>query len=422
MKSVKITVIGLGFVGLTTAVGFAKKGFTTFGYEIDQVKAKLLQKGQIPFFEEGLQEGLQDVIDKKFFITNSLEDALRDSDVVFYCIGTPMNKEGFADLSFLITSLKETASLIKICKPKPTLIIKSTIPPSTSQEVFIPLLKTLGLKVNMGDNSDCFLANNPEFLREGFAYQDFLNPDRIVVGSSQELEIIKKIYAPFNAPIIFTNLNSAEFIKYLSNTTLAMQISFANEMSMIAEKIGNIDIQLSFQVLHQDKRFHGSPANITSYIYPGLGFGGYCLPKDTLALHKKSQEKGFDTKILKGIIETNERILTFYLEKISQEVSKDAKIGILGLSFKPGSDDVRDSKSKSLIDGLLERGFKNIIAYDPIANDVFKQIYALPICYTKTSKELVDACDVCIIATAWEEFTQCNFTDKKVYNLRFLKL
>ncbi|PAF48849.1 UDP-glucose 6-dehydrogenase [Helicobacter sp. 12S02232-10] len=417
----KITVFGLGFVGLTTAVGFAKKGFNVRGCEIDDLKYQMLQNAQVPFFEENLEEALKEVLNEKLFITNDVIQALQDAEIIFYCIGTPMGEDGEADLSHILKALRVFAQNKNKTSNKPILVIKSTVPPSTSSEIFIPFLENLKLK----NNQDFILANNPEFLREGFAYNDFMNPDRVVIGTqdAKNLNALERLYEPFNTKIIFTNLNTAEFIKYLSNTTLSMMISYANEMSMVAETIGNINIPEAFKTLHFDKRFSGNPASITSYIYPGMGFGGYCLPKDTLAICKKSKDKGYETKILQNIIRVNEEILDFHLSKICNEVPKNSKIGVLGLSFKPNSDDVRESKSFILIQKLLQNGFKNISAYDPLANKAFKNTYKLEIKYCENLEEMLIWGEVFIIATAWEVFkTIPKFPKKKIYNLRYIEL
>ncbi|HEG5460365.1 TPA: nucleotide sugar dehydrogenase [Campylobacter coli] len=420
MKSLKIAVFGLGFVGLTTAVGFAKKGFDVVGYEIDKNKSLLLNEGQIPFHEEGLPEALNDVLRKKLKITNDVIEALKEAKIIFYCIGTPMSEDGSADLSFLLDALRTTAQNLDKCQKEPILVIKSTVPPSSCKEVFIPHLESLGLNVG----HKCHLVNNPEFLREGFAYSDFMNPDRVVIGTqnAQNFQELEEIYKPFNSPVFFTSLNTGEFIKYLSNTTLSLNISYANEMSMIAQSIGNIDIISAFNILHNDKRFSGSPAGIVSYLYPGMGFGGYCLPKDTLALYKKSKDKGYEAKILNDILKVNDEILDFYAYKIQKEVSKDKKIAILGLSFKPGSDDVRDTKSATLISKLLNLGFQNIYVYDPIANDIFAKTYDYKLSYKNNLNEIVSECEVLIIATAWNEFKPLVVRqDKIIYNLRWMK-
>lgn len=420
-NDIKISVFGLGFVGLTTAVGFAQKGLKVYGYEIDPLKAQMLRNKQIPFHEHGLQEALDKVLEKKLIITSNVQETLQESDVIFYCIGTPMGDDGSADLSYLLHAIEDTLKSIHLCSKKPILIIKSTIPPSSCEEVFVPFIQKLGFSVNQDQQSDVFLLNNPEFLREGTAYSDFMEPDRIVVGSpeAKEFEILKAIYQPFQAPLFFTSLNTAEFIKYLSNTMLATNISFANEMSMIAQTIGGIDIKQSFNILHQDKRFYGNPSGISTYIYPGLGFGGYCLPKDTLALSKKAKDKGFETKILNSVLQTNEDVIRFYVDKIKQEIPTSSTICVLGLSFKPNSDDVRDSKSATLIQSLLKEGYKNIIAYDPMANDIFDKTYQLPIQYANNANEAMQSAELCIIATGWDEFKHIQ-SNTKICNLRYI--
>ena len=412
----KIAVFGLGFVGLTTAVGFANKGFEVFGFEIDKNKIKSIKKAKAPFFENGLDSALQAVINKNLHITDNIKEALDSVDIVFYCIGTPMSKDGSADLSYLLEALKMSAKNIKLCKESPIFVIKSTIPPSSLKEVFLPFLKNLGLV----ENKDFILANNPEFLREGFAYDDFINPDRIVIGADFEIKKLKELFANFNAPIFFVKPNTAEFIKYLSNTMLSMMISYANDMSVIAQHIGDIDIKRAFEILHLDKRFFGNPANITSYIYPGMGFGGYCLPKDTLALYKKSKMQGYESKLIKGILEINDRIIDFHINSINENLSEN--IGILGLSFKPNSDDVRDSKSYILIKKLLDKGYKNIHVFDPISNDIFNKTYKLDIKYHSSLDSIMQSCKSLIISTAWSEFKSLDskFVDKKIYNFRYI--
>lgn len=423
-KGLNIAVFGLGFVGLTTATGLANSGlnygFKVIGYELDSKKAKDLQKANIPFYESGLKEALNNALKHNLSITDSITLALKNAEIIIYCIGTPMDKDGSANLSYIKNALRDSISNINLCAKKPIFMIKSTIPPSSCKDVFIPFIESFGLK----NGIDFIVANNPEFLREGYAYSDFMQPDRIVIGldSIESKEKLEYLYSPFSAPLYFTNLNTAEFIKYLSNTTLSLNISYANEMSIIAQTIGNIDIINAFKILHTDKRFsvNGIKAGITSYLYPGLGFGGYCLPKDTLALYKKAKDKGYEAKILESILDVNEKILHFYVEKIRSECDLDSKIGILGLSFKPNSDDVRDSKSASLIESLLNIGFKNIIAYDPLAMDIFKTSFDYKITYAKSLESIIKNSDILIIATAWSEFKSTLDSKKRIYNLRYM--
>ncbi|MWV62489.1 nucleotide sugar dehydrogenase [Helicobacter saguini] len=423
-SSLNIAVFGLGFVGLTTAVGLANagvnQGFKVVGYEIDSKKALNLQNVKIPFYEKDLESALKKALKNNLIITDSITLALKNAEIIIFCIGTPMSSDGSANLSYILDALKSCIENIKITAKKPIFMIKSTIPPSSSSEVFIPFIESFNLK----NGADFILANNPEFLREGFAYSDFMQPDRIVIGldSIESKSKLKKLYSPFNAPLHFVSLNTAEFIKYLSNTTLSLNISYANEMSIIAQSIGNIDIIKAFKILHDDKRFciESKKAGITSYLYPGLGFGGYCLPKDTLALYKKAKDKGYNAGILENILKVNDDILRFYVDKIKSECDLDSKIGILGLSFKPSSDDVRDSKSASLIKALLDSGFKNILAYDPLANEIFKATYDYKIKYAKSLESIMENSEVLVIATAWSEFKSILDSKKRIYNLRYM--
>lgn len=418
---VNVSVLGLGFVGLTTAVGFAKHGIQTKGFDVIQEKRELLQQGKPPFIEEGLDEALNEVLHKNTLtICNSLSECLKDSDVVFLCMGTPMGDDGSADLSYILSALEDIINNISIMHKSPIVIVKSTVPPSSSMTVFKPFIEQHGLTVG----SDLRLCNNPEFLREGYSYSDFMNPDRVVIGTlnSEEYDEIKEIYKKFEAPIIFTSLNTAEFIKYLSNTTLSTLISYANDMSLLAEAIGNINIKQAFDVLAMDKRFSGAPANITSYIYPGLGFGGYCLPKDTFALLKKGQNAGYESPLLKGVLDVNKNIVINRAKSILNDVPKDSKILIMGLSFKPNSDDVRDSRSAILIKHLQTNGYTNIEAYDPVSNDIFDKTYNISnLKYSNNLQESAKQADCLILATAWDEIKECykNTSSKFMYDFRF---
>lgn len=415
-----ISVLGLGFVGLTTALGFSEKGFKVYGFDVDREKSNSIQNKKIPFYEEGLQEILEKNLDNTFVLKNSLADCIQDSKIIFLCVGTPSDENGKADLTYLLNAIDEI--LKNTPKGSKKLIItKSTIPPSTTKQYVIPFIESKGFKVG----EDVFVANNPEFLREGFAWSDFIEPDRVVVGAEDEYSknLLKEIYIPFGAPIHFVNLNTGEFIKYLSNTLLSTLISYANEMSMIAASIGEIDTKEAFNILHEDKRWgEKSPCAMSKYAFPGCGFGGYCLPKDTQAMAYKAGELGYDAKILKNVLKVNNEIKPFWIDKITQNLPKDANIGVLGLSFKPNSDDIRQTPSKIIIDMLLEKGYKNIHAYDPVANELFDKVYKLPLRYKNSVKDIADSCDVIVIATGWKEFAdnQDYLKIKKVYDLRYI--
>ena len=413
-----ITVIGLGFVGLTTALGFSEKGNKVYGYDTDVDKIKLIENGQIPFFEKDLQNILKKNLGKNFIVSDSLKDAVKKSKIIFLCVGTPSDNKGKADLKYIKSAID--GILNNINKDKKIIVIKSTVPPSTTSCKLVPYINKKGLKVG----KNIFVANNPEFLREGHAWADFIYPDRIVIGTNDNYvkKIIKNIYLNFNAPIHFVTLNTGEFIKYLSNTLLATLISYSNEMSMIADYIGDIDIKSAFKIFHEDKRWYGNPANMISYVYPGCGFGGYCLPKDTKALIQKSKEFKYESKILKNVISVNNEIKEHWIEKIKNNVPKNKSITILGLSFKPESDDVRYSPSAEIIKLLLKEGYKNIFAYDPVSNDLFNKIYKYPINYVQSFKKAVNSSKYIIISTAWKEFLKNKniYKNKTVFDLRYI--
>ena len=296
-----ITILGLGFVGLTTGLGFAKKGFKTYGIDINTERLNMLKKHEIPFYEPHLKEVLQETIGKSFFLDVSFEEAIKNSEAIFICVGTPAAADGSADLKYILSAIDQ---ILEVDDDKFKVIItKSTVPPSTVSKKIIPYVKEKELEYKR----DVGFASNPEFLREGFCWEDFIEPDRIVLGVEDDKSkaILDKVYKPFHAPIHYVSYNSAEYIKYLSNTLLSTLISYSNEMSMIADSIGDIDVPKAFRILHEDKRWSGNPAGMASYVYPGCGYGGYCLPKDTSALNSIARENGVNTQILSGIFKSD---------------------------------------------------------------------------------------------------------------------
>ncbi|WP_312029635.1 UDP-glucose dehydrogenase family protein [Paenibacillus sedimenti] len=411
--------IGLGFVGLTTALGFSDKGYLVYGYDTSVVKTERLRKGMVPFYEPYLDEKLNQYMNNRFHIVDDLKDAVDRSEIIFFCVGTPSRADGSADLSYIFDAVKSVTECIT--KPQfKVLVIKSSVPPATTSECIKPYIESLGFKVG----EDVGLINNPEFLREGYAWSNFMNPDRIVIGqeSDRSGEIAENIYGPFRAPIYRVSLTTAEFIKYLSNTLLATLISFANEQSLIARAIGDIDIRTAFQVLHRDKRWFGTPAAMTSYVFPGCGFGGYCLPKDTLALVSQSIKNGYSPNILKSVIQVNEDIQQFVVRDITEQVGPEETIGILGLAFKPNSNDIRETPAKRIIEMLIQKGYRNIIVYDPMAMQEFKEAYSLPVEYASSINALLSKTGYVVILTAWDEFVtnELSIRKKHVFDYRYL--
>jgi UDPglucose 6-dehydrogenase len=414
-----ISIIGLGFVGLTTGLGFAKKGYLTFGFDINQERMNLLNKGIIPFHEPHLKEVLEETGEKTFFLNVEFEKAIQKSKYVFLCVGTPSDEKGSADLTYIFKAIDQILNVP--FEDRKILIIKSTVPPSTLSEKIQPYV--LQKAEEMGRQIG--LASNPEFLREGYCWEDFIKPDRVVIGAEDIPTQVKmkELYAPFEAPMHIVSFNTAEFIKYLSNTLLSTLISYSNEMSMIADKIGNINVADSFKILHGDKRWTGSPAGMSAYVYPGCGYGGYCLPKDTSALYNIAKEKGVDAKILHANLMVNAEVKDFIVNKVSKQVQKNESIGILGLSFKPESDDVRLSPTQEVIKKLQDFGYADIIAYDPLANQMFKDEYPeMIIDYAPSLENLLGKTKNVIVLTAWKEFKEKQelVQTKNVFDFRYM--
>ncbi|MBL8993690.1 MAG: nucleotide sugar dehydrogenase [Spirochaetia bacterium] len=399
-----IAVVGMGFVGLTTALGLAEKGFRVVGVESNEARSGELLAGRVPFHEPDLADGLARHLGKNFQIEKDFSGPAASCDTFFFCVGTPGGPDGSADLTALLGAIEAAVRAAENKSSLSNLVVKSTVPPGTLAEKVAPVLRK-----QFPDFDKRFaLVSNPEFLREGSAWKDFLFPDRVVVGveNNAAWEKMKSLYEPFGAPIHRVSWSTAEFVKYLSNSFLSTLISFSNELSLFAHRLGGIDIPQAFKVFHEDRRWSGAPAPMSRYAFPGGGFGGYCLPKDTEALAREAEKHGASAAILRGVLDANLGMPEFWANEVDRLAPEKARLGILGLSFKPGSDDVRDSPTARLIAALLRKDRKEILAYDPLANDIFSKTYDLPIRYAKTLEELVSGSDHLVLATAWPEFLE----------------
>ncbi len=410
-----VTVLGLGFVGLTTALGFAHYGHTVHGIDTDAARLEQINKGEAPFLEPHINEQLEKHLGKQFFAISDIKSAAAESEVFFLCVGTPYGQNGSADLSYVFSAIDSILDSIDDERQR-VIVIKSTIPPSTTLERIVPYVNGKKGKVRVS------VANNPEFLREGHCWDDFIETDRVVLGCSDEYAsmCLTKLYEPFEVPVFVVSPSTAEYIKYLSNTLLATMISYSNEMSEIADAIGGISVAEAFRILHMDKRWNGG--DMSSYVYPGCGYGGYCLPKDTSALLAQSEEKGYTPRILKDVIDINNNRPEKLAGKVSERYSKEKVIGVLGLSFKPGSDDVRYSPAAKVIRELNKVGFKSILAFDPVANEVFRKTYTdIDITYKNSLDEIYNESDALVILTAWDDFQNINeLGDKEIFDFRYM--
>lgn len=302
-----------------------------------------------------------------------------------------------------------------------TLVIKSTVPPRTCDDVVRPMAEDFGLV----PGEDVGIVMNPEFLREGYAWNDFMNPDRIVIGTidHKSADTMAEIYSKFDSTIhVVESTTTAEFIKYASNTLLSTLISFSNELSMIADHVGDVDIKKTFEVLIQDRRWYGEPAPMISYLLPGCGFGGYCLPKDTEALINLSIHVGHEPVMLRSVMNINNKISEHLVQKVLDAFPLDQPIGILGLAFKANSDDVRSTPAALFIQQLLNNGYHHIYAYDPMAIDKFRETYDFPIVYNESMKELCDLVNHVIILTGWGEFREKRelLSRHQVFDFRYI--
>lgn len=416
-----VTIFGLGFVGLSTAIAFADKGITVYGIEVNEERRAKIAAGDLPFYEPGLDEALERTLNKTFFVNKPVDEAVHESDCVYYCVGTPYGENGQADLTYLYGAIDETLPALDPNRFT-VLVVKSTVPPSTTDELVRHHIEKQGYAIG----ETVGIANNPEFLREGHCWDDVTNADRIVLGVSDEhsSEVLRQLYHDFDCPIHTVTLNTGEYIKYLSNTLLATLISWSNEMSLIADNIGDIQVADAFRILHEDKRWGAPTCNMATYAYPGCGYGGYCLPKDTNALYARSKAKGYEPKMLGETIAVNDSMPAAVAKRVEKKCTagKNTRIGVCGLSFKPGSDDVRDTPAAKIIMELIADGYTDICGFDPLANEEFDRWYDFDMTYADTLQQLVDTCDVLLLTTAWPEFKDLPalVSDKPLIDARYM--
>ena len=403
-----LSVIGTGYVGLVTGACFATLGHHVTCVDIDQEKIRKINSGVSPIFEEGL-DGLLLTNKDKIMATTDYSSALQKSDITFLCVGTPSLKNGNIDLTFIRESTKQIAGVLKNKSRYHLVVVKSTVLPGTTQNIVLPLLEQYsGKKVGI----DIGLAMNPEFLKEGVAIKDFLEPDRIVIGSYDEKSktTLRELYQNFSCPLVETSLSAAEMIKYASNAFLATKISFMNEIGNLCKKLG-IDTYDVATGMGLDKRI-GRP-----FLDSGIGWGGSCFPKDVDALIAWAKEIKEDARIIKSTRDVNTDQPLRLVELLKKHVPKlkGKTIGVLGLAFKPNTDDVRESRATPIIKELLKNG-AHVKAYDPQAMAKFKQLYP-QIEYCSKASEVLNS-DAILITTKWKEFTTLDYREKIVIDGR----
>jgi len=403
----KITVVGTGYVGLVAAACLAEVGNHVLGLDVNAEKIRILKEGGIPIHEPGLLEIVRrNVENGRLSFTTDVEEAVGFGEVQFIAVGTPPDEDGSADLQYVTEAARNIGRFMNSAK---VIVDKSTVPIGTGDMVKAAVAEELK-KRNVDIHYS--VVSNPEFLKEGAAVEDFMRPDRIIIGTEdlKAIEVMKQVYAPFqrnHERLVVTNLRSAELIKYAANSMLATRISFMNELANLAEIVG-ADIEMVRQGIGSDPRigYH--------FLYPGCGYGGSCFPKDVKALIKTAKDvAGFDLKLLKAVEEVNDLQKFVLPKKIKKQFGDNLKgkhFALWGLAFKPNTDDMREASSRVLINELIKAG-ASITAYDPVAMDEGKRIFKdeKHLTFADTQDEALKNADALIIVTEWTEFRSPDF-------------
>lgn len=388
---IKIAVAGTGYVGLVAGVCFAEKGHDVTCVDVDENKVKIMQSGKSPIYEEGLEELMtKNVAEGRLHFTTNYKEAYKDADAIFIGVGTPEQPDGSANLSYVATVSRQIAeSIEKDC----LVVVKSTVPVGTNDKV------EQFIKDSLVNDVKVEVASNPEFLAQGHAVRDTLQAKRIVIGTSSKEaeEFLKKIYEPFELPIVSVSRRSAEMIKYASNDFLALKISYMNDIANLCELVG-ANIEDVAEGMSYDPRI-GS-----SFLHAGIGYGGSCFPKDTKALSYLAKKNGYTLRTVQAAVDVNKAQKTKLFRKASDRLITfdHLKVAVLGLAFKAGTDDLREAPSLDNVALLLEQG-ADIYAYDPVAEENFKKKYPTQIHYVSNPDEALKDANVCFIFTEWDE-------------------
>lgn len=399
----RIMILGSGYVGLVSGICFAEFGFNVISVDNSAEKIAKLQKGILPIYEPGLEDLLRkNLAEQRISFTTDLYSSVASADIIFLAVGTPSLDDGGVDLTYILQAVKELAPALDNYTP---VVIKSTVPPGTCRKVKQEIL-------NVNPQAKFDVISNPEFLREGVAVRDFMQPDRIVIGIDNEAnrDIMAKIYRPFQAqrtPIVYTTLETSELIKYASNAFLATKITFINEMADVCEKI-NADVQVLAQAIGMDQRIG------PHFLQTGPGFGGSCFPKDTLAVQNFAAHVAAPSQIISAVINANNQRKHACVERIIAACNgsvQDKEIAVLGVAFKANTDDIRESPALDIIDGLVAAGAR-IRLFDPAAiTNAQAYFNKADIRYPQTIKECICNAHALVLLTEWQEFKTLNLPE-----------
>ena len=395
----KIAVVGTGYVGLVTGTCFAETGNDVVCVDIDKSKIDKLTNGQVTIYEPGLEKlFLRNLREERLSFTTSLEEGIREAAIIFLALPTPQGEDGSADLKYVLSVAEHLGRIMKEYK---IIVDKSTVPVGTAEKVHDAI----------ADNykGEFDVVSNPEFLREGVAVDDFMKPDRVVIGTNSDRarKLLNDLYSPFvrqGNPIIFMDERSAELTKYAANSFLATKISFMNEIAQLCERMG-ADVDMVRRGIGGDERIG------RRFLFPGIGYGGSCFPKDVKALSRSSKESGYEFRILDAVMKVNDVQKLHLLPKIKNYFKnniKGKKFALWGLAFKPNTDDIREAPAFYMIDALLSEGAE-ICAFDPEAMNNAKQQLGDKISFAENQYECLEGADALIISTEWNEFRTPNF-------------
>ena len=398
----KIAVVGSGYVGLVAGACLAENGNDVICVDKDEAKVKTLEAGKMPIYEPGLEEMVRrNAAEQRLTFTTNLRDAVRASEIVFIAVGTPQGEDGSADLQHVLGVAHEIGKAIE----KYTIVVdKSTVPVGTAKKVRAAIASETSVPFSV--------VSNPEFLKQGAAIDDFMKPDRVVIGADEEHAgaVMRALYAPFTrtgAPIMVMDTPSAELCKYAANAMLATRISFMNEIANVCELVG-ADAESVRKAVGSDRRIG------PSFLFPGIGYGGSCFPKDVKAMLKSAADEGYDFKILHAVEAVNQKQKSRLVEKMVAHFGdmKGRTIAMWGLAFKPKTDDMREAPAITIIEKLLAAG-ASVRAYDPEATETAKRVFGDRITYCQHSYDALDGADALAVVTEWNEFREPDFKKMK---------
>jgi len=408
----RISVTGAGYVGLVTAAALASKGHNVIVVDTDETKVGMINQKKSPIFEEGLDDMLSNCIESNHLRATGDYEGILDTDITLICVGTPSNPDGSMNLGYITESAKEIGRMLGVKGERHAVVVRSTVVPGTTKGIIIPALEQYSRKKA---HVDFDVAVNPEFLQEGKALHGFFNPDRIIIGEEEQRagDMVQELYEGISAPTIRMGITTAEMIKFTSNAFLATKISFINDIGNICKRLG-VDVYDVVKGVGVDYRIG------EHFLSAGIGFGGSCLPKDLKALVHSSRHLGYQPMVLESVLDVNKNQILNMLRMVEERLGnlEGKTICVLGLAFKPNTDDIRNAPALEVIRLLMEKG-ASVKAYDPLAMPNARSVLPEKVQYCRDAHETVNGCDCILVLTEWDEFKdESLYHEKMVFDGR----